>query len=49
MFYNFEIVLENKTDLTIQILAAHVWDYYRDEVLVDFLQKIVDFDTFLAC
>ena len=45
MFYNFEIVMENKTDLTIQILAAPVWDHYRDEVLVGFLPKIVDFDS----
>ena len=44
-FYNFEIALVSKNDLTIQILAAHVWDYYRDEVLVDFLTKIVELNA----
>lgn len=40
MFFNFEIVLGSRDDLSIRILAAHVWDYYQNEVLVDFLQNL---------
>jgi len=46
MFYNFEIVLADRNDFTIQTLAAHVWDYYKDDELVDFLQKIVRLESF---
>lgn len=38
MYYDFEIVM-TKEDGTISYLSAHVWDYYRDDVLDAFMQR----------
>lgn len=40
MFYNFEIISANKTEYTICFINARVWDYYKDNVLIDFLNNI---------
>lgn len=42
MFFNFEVISTNENQLKITFLNAHVWDSYRDEVLVDFLRLIPD-------
>lgn len=40
MFYDFEIISTNSNNYTICFLNAHVWDYYKDYVLIDYLQLI---------
>lgn len=40
MYYNFEIIVENKDAKMISFINAHVWDYYKDQMLVDFLNQI---------
>lgn len=42
MFYNFEVISTNTNEYTISFINAHVWDYYNDQVLIDFLQPIVN-------
>lgn len=40
MFFNFEIISTNSNSYTICFLNAHIWDYYKDKVLIDYLQLI---------
>ena len=40
MFYDFEIVSANQSEYTICLIYAHVWDYYKDQVLIDYLNNI---------
>ena len=41
MFYNFEIVAVSPEGKCL-ILIAHVWDYYQDQILVDYLKNITE-------
>lgn len=45
MFYNFEIISTNVSEYTISFLNARVWDYYSDQVLVEYLQPIATIST----
>ena len=40
VYYDFEIVSANNNDLTIRYVNAHVWDYYSDHMLVQYLQEM---------
>lgn len=40
MFYDFEVISFDQSNQTISFLSAHVWDYYKDEKLSDYLRKI---------
>lgn len=40
MFYNFEIVSTNADDYSISFISAHVWDYYTDPILSEYLQQV---------
>lgn len=40
MFFNFEIILANEKEYRIDFINAHVWDYYKDTNLIEYLQKI---------
>lgn len=40
MYYNFEIISVDKSKYTISFLNARVWDYYKDQVLIDYLVEI---------
>lgn len=42
MFYNFEFILANVNDYTVHFVVAHVWDYYKDQSLIEYLQQIQD-------
>ena len=39
MFFDFEIISANEKELMIGILNAHVWDYYKDQFLIDYLSE----------
>lgn len=41
MYYNFEIIAINRSNYTISFLSAHVWDYYKDNLLYDFLRFLL--------
>ena len=45
MFYNFEIISANPEENTISFISAHVWDYVKDDYLLDLLQPISQFDS----
>lgn len=40
MYYNIEVIVENKDAKTISFINARVWDYYKNQMLVDFLHQI---------
>lgn len=42
MFYDFEIVEVNDQDRTVSYLSAHVWDYYTDDLLIDYFKDVID-------
>lgn len=45
MFYRFEIVFADDEALSINVVNAYVWDYYKDEVLIEYLKKIPGQDS----
>ncbi len=49
MFYDLEIIVTDKDNQTINYLIAHVWDYYRDEMLFNFLKKICNTGDGTVC
>lgn len=38
MFYDFEVIIASHEKYSIEFLCAHVWDYYQNPILVQFLQ-----------
>lgn len=40
MYYDFEIIAINEKECSMEFINAHVWDYYKNQVLIDFLQQI---------
>lgn len=40
MYYNFQIISANEQEYVIQFLVAHVWDYYQNDFLINYLHSI---------
>lgn len=40
MYFNFEIIAINEEENSLTIVNAHVWDYYQNPKLIDFLQSL---------
>ena len=40
MYYNFSVFSSCESELTIQIVNAHVWDSYKDQYLIDYLSNM---------
>lgn len=39
MNYCFEIIATNDLTCSVEVINAHVWDYYRDDILIDILMQ----------